>query len=241
MSLISLLEKPLNKRKPKPTFAHQLTYNWRVCEGGLGWRVCGEENPLGSGQRKQSKMSDKERGWEEREEERRGIAEREVGRLRDCTDCQVTRSRGEKRRARGGHPISVVPALGYRDPAAADTTCGAELVGRGGLGWNRDQRTLRPGLHRPCCTPGIRDSPSAQSSGPLRPGAWTWREIRTLPGEWVVSRQPPSLGAGSIDVYKAPTVCGAQPLSPPAAGLRNCSLLFSYPLKLGKNPVCIVV
>lgn len=49
MRLISLMEKPFNKSKPKPTLANQLTYNWRVCEGGLGRCVCGEENPLRSG------------------------------------------------------------------------------------------------------------------------------------------------------------------------------------------------
>lgn len=45
----------------------------------------------------------------------------------------------------------------------------------------------------------------------------------------------------SINVYGAPTVCAVQPLSPPAAGLRNCTNLFGYTLKLEKNPVYIVL
>lgn len=91
---MSLLEKPLNKSKPKPTFTYWLTYSRRVCEGGLGRRACGEENPLESGQRKQSKMSGKRRGA--REEERRLIAERRVGRRGARTGCQVTRRQRRK-------------------------------------------------------------------------------------------------------------------------------------------------
>lgn len=64
------------KIKPKSALANQLTYNWRVCEGGLGLRVCWEENLLGSGQRKQSKMSDKSKRWGATEEARRSNAER---------------------------------------------------------------------------------------------------------------------------------------------------------------------
>lgn len=48
--LISLMEKRLNQSKPKPTLVNDLTYNWRLCEGGLGRaRQPGRETRWGEG------------------------------------------------------------------------------------------------------------------------------------------------------------------------------------------------
>lgn len=135
----------------------------------------------------------------EREDERRRrrlIAEREVRRRGDGTGCQVTRSREEKRVRGGGSTGSPSsqpspPGVAPRSYITRGADGGGQLVGRGGVGWGRNQRPQRPRPCWACSTPGIRDSPSARSSRPLGPGVWAWKEIRILPGEWMASRQPP--------------------------------------------------
>lgn len=163
------------------------------------------------------------------EEERCLIAKREVGRRGDGTDA---RKGGEAGAWGWRHPISQFPALPSRRRAAvlhhAWRRWWQAALGRGGFGWGRDQRPQRPRPCWACSTPGIRDSPSAPSSTPLGPGVWAWKEIRILLGEWMASRQPPQW-TQSINVYDAPTVCRVQPRSPPAAGLRNCTICSVTP------------
>lgn len=154
---MSLLEKPLNKSKPKPTFTYWLTYNRRVYEGGLGRRVCGEENPLESGQRKQSKMSDKRR--EAREEERRLIGEREVGRRGACTGCQVTRRQRRKEAGAWRASDLQAPSLPFPGSRSGQTPRVAETarswgVGGSGEGWG-GRRARGPKNSAPQTAPGV--------------------------------------------------------------------------------------
>lgn len=152
--LFSLMEKRLNKSKPKPTRANQLTYNWRLCEGGLRRaRLPGRETRWGVGRGKRSKMSDKRRGEEGRERKKGAWLQRGDGKARSPLGRPVTRVRGEGRRARGGRRAQDARARpGTRSPRSQpspsgippqpDITCGADGggeaggEGRGGVEWS---------------------------------------------------------------------------------------------------------
>lgn len=75
-----------------------------MCEGGLGRaRLPGRETRWGVGRGKRGKMSDKRpRGRGEGRKKGARLQRGRVGRRGDCTGCQVTRVRGEGRRALGG-------------------------------------------------------------------------------------------------------------------------------------------
>lgn len=103
------------KSKPKSTLANQLTYNWSVCESGLGPRVCWEENSLGSGQSNQNKMSDKRKtGWKE---ERRSIAARGWKAQRPHSLPGDARQRREASAFRAQDLVSPTPPFPSWDPA----------------------------------------------------------------------------------------------------------------------------
>lgn len=155
------------------------------------------------------------------EEERRLIAEREVGRLR----LQELPGDAELRRKEAGGPNLRPPS-----PPLPGSRCrGGHHLSRGARGGGDGTGTKE--LCSPDCTGRVAHLASGTchllgAHGHSDQGVWTWREIRTLPGEWVVLHQSP-LGAGSISVYNAPTVYQEHPLSSPAAGHRNCTVCCS--------------
>lgn len=147
-----------------------------VVRGRAGWsrRACLRGKPAGEwAEGSEAKCQDKRKRGRGRGREKGARSQRgKMGRRGGRAGCQVTRVRGEGGRAQHarappgtGAPCSQPsPPLPGSPLARHHVWRRRRLVGVGGVGRSRDQRTWCPRPRRACCTPGTRHSPSAPSS-----------------------------------------------------------------------------